>query len=216
MFGFTPKETAILKALNTPAKIQDFLNKLPTNFEQKGLTVYSPRKVLQKKTAHCLEGALLAAVALRFQRHPPLVVDLTATDDDEDHVITVFKMNGHWGAISKSNHATLRYREPVYKTIRELVMSYFHEYYISKTGKKTLRSYSQPVNLRRFDKRGWMIAEEDVWYIPEYLVEVPHKPVLNRSQIARLRRADAVELRAGKVMEWGKRNPSNFRFPLKP
>ncbi len=204
MFGFTPKETAILKALKTPAKIQDFLNKLPTNFERKGLTVYSPRKVLQKKTAHCLEGALLAAAALRFQRHPPLVVDLTATDDDEDHVITVFKMNGHWGAISKSNHATLRYREPVYKTIRELVMSYFHEYYVAKTGKKTLRTYSQPVNLRRFDKRGWMTAEEDVWYIPEYLVDVPHTTILDRSQIARLRRADAVELRAGKVVEWGK------------
>ncbi len=204
MFGFTPKEIAILKKLNTPAKIQNCLNKLPTNFELKGLTVYSPRKVLQKKTAHCLEGALLAAAALRFQGYPPLVVDLTATDDDEDHVITVFKINGHWGAISKSNHATLRYREPVYKTIRELVMSYFHEYYIGKTGKKTLRSYSQPVNLQRFDKRGWMTAEEDVWYIPEYLVEVPHTMILDRSQIARLRRADAVELRAGKVVEWGK------------
>ena len=204
MFGFTPKEITSLKALKTPAKIQNFLNKLPTNFELKGLTVYSPRKVLQKKTAHCLEGALLAAVALRFQGYPPLVVDLTATDDDEDHVITVFKINGHWGAISKSNHATLRYREPVYKTIRELVMSYFHEYYIGKTGKKTLRSYSQPVNLARFDSRGWMTTEEDVWYIPEYLVEVPHTMILDRSQIARLRRADAVELRAGKVVEWGK------------
>lgn len=204
MFGFTRKEVAVLRRLHTPQKIQDFLNKLPTNFELKGLTVYSPRKVLQKKTAHCLEGALLAAVALRLQGYPPLVLDLTATDDDEDHVIAVFKQHGHWGAISKSNHAILRYREPVYKTIRELVMSYFHEYFNDK-GRKTLRSYSRPVNLKRFDHDGWMTAAEDVWYIPEYLVEVRHMPILTRSHIARLRRVDRVERKAGKIKEWENR-----------
>lgn len=110
---------------------------------------------------------MLAAAALRMHGHRPLVVDLKATEADDDHVIAVFRQHGSWGAISKTNHAVLRYREPVYASIRELVLSFFHEYFL-KNGKKTLRSYSQPVDLSRFDRRGWMTSEEDVWYIPEY------------------------------------------------
>src|SRR3989338_7334538 len=126
MFGFTKEEIAIFKSLNTPKKIQDFLNSIPADFEPHGDTVLSPRMVLKENRAHCMEGAMFAAAALRFHGYPPFVVDLTAVKDDDDHVITVFKHNNHWGAISKTNHAVLRYREPVYKTIRELVMSYFH------------------------------------------------------------------------------------------
>lgn len=204
MFGFTEKEVKIFKQLNTPKKIQDFLNKIPANFEPDGDTVLSPRMVLKKNRAHCMEGAMFAAAALRFHGHKPLVLDLTTVKDDDDHVIAVFKHQGHWGAISKTNHAVLRYREPVYKTIRELVMSYFHEYFTNHNGKKTLRSYSLPVDLSRFDKQGWMTAEEDIWYVPEYLAEVEHVPILSKSQIALLRKADPIEVKAGNIVEWEK------------
>ncbi|MBI4147456.1 hypothetical protein HY494_02275 [Candidatus Woesearchaeota archaeon] len=204
MFGFTENEVRVFKQLNTPKKIQDFLNKIPTNFEHDRETVLSPRMVLRENRAHCMEGAMFAAAALRFHRHKPLVVDLTSVKDDDDHVITVFKHKGHWGAISKTNHAVLRYREPIYRSIRELVMSFFHEYFTNGDGKKTLRSYSMPVDLSRFDSKGWMTAEEDVWYVPEYLFEVQHKPILSRSQIAFLRKADAIEIKAGKIVEWEK------------
>ncbi len=144
---------------------------------------------------------MLAALALRLHGYPPLIVDLTSTAEDLDHVIAVFKQHGHWGAISKTNHAVLRYREPIYKTIRELVMSYFHEY-TTDDGKKTLRSYSEPVDLSRFDDRGWMTDEEDVWYVAEHLVEIPHTPLLSRNQIATLRRADPIEIKIGKMKQW--------------
>ena len=148
---------------------------------------------------------MFAATALRFHGHKPLVLDLTSVKDDDDHVVTVFKHQGHWGAISKTNHAVLRYREPIYKSIRELVMSYFHEYFTNQDGKKTLRSYSMPVDLSRFDNQGWMISEEDVWYVPEYLFEVEHVSILNKSQIAFLRKADQIEVKAGKIVEWKKK-----------
>lgn len=203
MFGLTEKELRILRALNSPRKIQDYINGIPINFDQGADTCMSPRMVLREGKAHCIEGAMLAAVALRLQGHPPLVVDLTTVKRDQDHVIAVFRVGGTWGAISKTNHVVLRYREPVYKSIRELVMSYFHEYF-ADDGAKTLRSYCMPVDLSRFDKRGWMTAEEDVWYVPEYLAEVKHIPILTRLQIARLRKADKIELSAGDLVEWRK------------
>ena len=206
MFGFNKKEMAVFQRLNTPKKIQDFLNKIPTNFEPGRETVLSPRMVLRENRAHCMEGAMFAATALRFKGHKPLIVDLTSVKNDYDHVITVFKHKGHWGAISKTNHAVLRYREPVYKNIRELVMSYFHEYFTNHDGKKTLRSYSRPVDLSRFDKQGWMTAEQDIWYVPEYLLEVAHLPILSRSQIAFLRKADPIEVKAGSLLEWKKKS----------
>lgn len=164
----------------------------------------SPRMVLKNRKAHCVEGAVFAAAALRFHSFEPLVIDLESTKKDFDHVVAVFKQNGKWGAISKTNHAVLRYREPVYKNTRELVMSFFHEYFLDD-GNKTLRRFSLPVNLKRFDKFNWMNSEEDVWYIPEYLVEVKHFDILNKKEIASLRKADAIEIEAGKlVVEKGK------------
>jgi hypothetical protein len=206
MFGFTKEEVRVFKSLNTPKKIQDFLNTIPANFEPHGDTVLSPRMILKENRAHCMEGAMFAAAALRFHGHKPLVLDLTTVKDDHDHVVAVFKHKGHWGAISKTNHAVLRYREPIYKSIRELVMSYFHEYFTNHDGKKTLRSYSMPVDLSKFDQQGWMTSEQDVWYVPEYLFEVPHRPILNKSQIAMLRKADKIEIEAGKITEWKKNN----------
>jgi len=202
-FGLAKKELSFLKSLNTPKKIQDFLEKLKTNFEDD--TCFSPRTVLKKRKAHCMEAAMLAAAALRINGKKPLVVDLTTTNDDEDHVIAVFRQNKCWGAISKSNHSVLRYRDPIYRSIRELVMSYFNEYY-KDNGKKTLRSYSDPVNLSRFDKLSWMASEKDVWQIPTYLAEVKHIPLLSRNQIAGLRKADKIEIKAGKIVRHRKRN----------
>lgn len=195
------KEFKILRKLKTPKKIQDFLDRFRLNFEKEGETVLSPMLVMKKKVCHCVEGATLAALALRLNGFEPLLMDLTATEDDFDHVVAVFQIEGKWGAISKTNHAVLRYREPIYNSIRELAMSYFHEYFDNK-GRKNLRSYSLPVNLKRFDKKGWMTTLEEIDYVPEYLADVKHYPILTRSQIGRLRRADKVEIETGKIVEW--------------
>jgi len=203
MFGLHPDEFKVLRSLNSPPKIQDFLDALPINFEEAGETYMSPRRVLRYRTAHCMEGAMLAALALRLQGHKPLVMDLKVTDEDDDHVIAVFQRNGLWGAISKTNHGTCRYRDPVYRSIRELAMTFFHEYAEPK-GKKILRSYSGPVDLSRFDGKGWMTAEKDVYYVPEYIDGVRHFDVLKSTHVKFLRPADAMERRIGAVLEWQK------------
>jgi hypothetical protein len=149
MFNFSKSELAILNKLSTPIKIQDFLDTIPINFEKKGETHMSPRRVLRENKAHCIEGALLAAVALWLHGHEPLLLDLKAHPHDDDHVVALYKINNLWGAISKSNHSTIRFRDPVYKTIRELALSYFHEYFEEKSGKKVLYSYSKPFNLKK-------------------------------------------------------------------
>ncbi len=201
MYNLTSKEEKILKKLNSPRKIQDFLNKLEINFEEKGDTCFSPRQVLKTGKCHCIEGAMLAALALKFHGKKPIVVDLTAVDKDFDHVIAIFKENGKYGAISKTNHAVLRYREPVYNSIRELVMSFFHEYF-DDSGKKTLRSYSIPVDLIEKFGYEWITKEENVWEIPEYLAECKHYKILNRKQISNLIKADKIEIEAGKLVEY--------------
>ncbi len=173
MFGLNKKEIKIFKKLNTPAKIQDFIDKLLPNFEKSGETCSSPRTTLARGTAHCLEGAYLAAAILWFHGEKPLLLDLKSSKKDFDHVVTLFKKDGYWGAISKTNHAVLRYREPVYKTIRELALSYFHEYFTNHDGRKTLRSFSRPFNLKKFGK-SWIIINEDLWDIGAALDDSPH------------------------------------------
>lgn len=198
----TRDEVKLLRSLSTPAKIQDFVNALPYNTVAGNDTCMSPREVMRNRKAQCVEGAMFAALALRVHGHRPRILDLWAAEPDADHVVAVFQIDGYWGAISKTNHAVLRYREPVYKTLRELALSYFHEYFLHD-GKKTLRKFSHPVDLSRFDRFGWMTSPEPVWYVPEYLVDVRHTPILTKGQIARLRKADAVEIAAGKIVEWG-------------
>lgn len=199
------KEYEVLKDLNTPRKIQNFISAIPCNFEEEGDTCLSPLLVMRQQRAHCIEGAMLAALALRIHGFQPLVVDLEATKDDFDHVIAVFKQQGFWGAISKTNHGVLRYRDPVYRDIRELVISYFHEYFINQNGKKSLRRYTQPINLTMFDDKGWMTAEDNVWYVSDYLTTVKHIELLNRSQIASLRNATLTERKIGEVVQWEKK-----------
>ena len=160
------------RKLDSPAKIQDFLDTIPYNTEKDGDTFRSPRRVLRDQTANCIEGAVLAAAALRVQGDPPLIMDLTAVRD-EDHVIAVFRRRGLWGSIATSKFTGLRYREPVYRTLRELAMSYF-EHYFNLEGERTLRGYGRPVNLGRFDPIHWMTSEDDLWAIAEHLERIPH------------------------------------------
>lgn len=199
--GFDQKELSILKPLRTPQKIQDFLETIPINFERDGETCRSPRRVLRDKTAHCLEGAMLAAAALWVHGEPPILMDLNTTADDENHVVALFRRNGYWGALSKTNHAVLRYREPVYKTLRELALSYFHEYFLND-GRKTLRSFSKPLDLRSKKYHGWTTVEEDLWNISKDLDYVEHENIVPPSYIHSLRRADPIEITAGKIVEW--------------
>lgn len=207
MFGLTHEESTILRRLNAPKKIQDYLDTLAINTEPEGDTCLSPRRVIREQRAHCIEAAMLAALALRVHRQPPVVLQLTSSAHDFDHVITLFKQYGCFGAISKSNHSVLRYRDPVYKTLRELALSYFHEY-IDEQGRKTLRSYSVPMHLSRFDARGWMTNEDHNWFIAEALVAARHIPLVTRAQTQLLRRADAMEMRVGALTEWPTRSSS--------
>lgn len=203
--GYTKQEIKIFKKLNTPAKIQDFVNNLNINFEKKGETCMSPRQVLKTRSAHCMEGALLSSAILEFHGFEPKILDLRSVKPgDNDHVISVFKQFGFFGSISKTNHAVLRYREPVYKTVRELVLSFFHEYFLDN-GQKTLREYSGLFNLNYFNKLNWRTSEEELWEIPEYLDKITHFKILEKAQIKNLRKADPIEILAGKLVEWKKK-----------
>jgi len=195
-FGFTPREWRSLRALRTPVGIQRALEAMPYHVAP---SAWSPRRVLREGTAHCLEGAIFAAAALRVLGFAPLLVDLEAVQDT-DHVISVFRVRGHWGAIAKSNFSGLRFREPVYRSVRELMMSYF-EGYINLRGERTLRAYSRPVNLARFDRshRGWMTSEGDLWWIAEHLVGVRHTRLLTSAMTRNLSRVDRRSLDAGLV-----------------
>ena len=197
-YGLAHAEWRTLRALKTPERIQRFLDsESGYNKEPDGDTIRSPRRVLRDRVAHCLEGALFAAAALRSQGFPPLLMDLEAVRDD-DHVLAVFRQRDRWGAIAKSNYSGLRFREPVYRSLRELAMSYF-EHYFNLRREKTLRRYSRPVNLSRFDRIGWMTAEEDLWTVSEHLVVIPHVPLLSNGQHRRLSRVDARLFEAGKL-----------------
>jgi hypothetical protein len=166
-----------LRKLSTPEKIQKFLDDLPYNRETDGETCRSPRLVIEHGMAHCFEGALFAAAALQACGRPPLILDLEAVRDD-DHVIAVYRNNGCWGAIGKSNYAGLRFRSPVYRTLRELALSYFEHYYNLK-GEKTLRAYSRPVKLGRFDSIEGMTSAQPLWEIAVYLCTIRHTPVFS-------------------------------------
>lgn len=186
---FDAAERAVFRLLNTPAKIAHFVDhEIAYNKEPDGPTCRSPRRVLRDRTGHCMEGALFAAAALRMLGFPPLLIDLEAIRDD-DHVLAVYRRDGCWGSIAKSNYSGLRHREPVFRTLRELVMSYF-EHYFNLDREKTLRAYSRPVDLARFDGIPWMTAEDDVWAVPEHLCEIAHTPLLTRGQIRRLSKVD--------------------------
>ena len=196
----TSTEHRLFRSLSTPAKIQDFLNTLSINFETSGETCMSPRRVIEARKAHCLEGALFAAAALWYHGNRPLLLDLKASKNDYDHVVALFQKDGKWGAISKTNHAVLRYREPVYRSVRELALSYFHEYF-TDTGIKTLRAYSKPFSLQQYGY-SWITSAEDLWDIGADLDDSPHTPILTPAEARTLRRADELEVRAGALTDY--------------
>jgi hypothetical protein len=192
MSDFTKKELRVLRGLKTPAGIQRFLDDMPYHLAG---TAWSPRLVLRERTAHCLEGALFGAAALRVIGYPPLILDLEA-DNDTDHVIAVYKKDGAWGSIASSNYAACRGREPVYRTLRELALSYF-EGYFNLRRQRTLRRFSRPINLSMFDDQGWMTSEKSVWFVVDHLFDVPHAELLTAKMKRNLSRVDERSFRAG-------------------
>ena len=199
--GLTPREFAILKRLSTPAKIQAFLNTIPINHEIGGETVLSVREVLRQRRAHCIEGAMLAAAALWANGDPPLVMHLDCDTSDYPHVIALFRRGGAWGAISKTNGTPLRYRDPIYRSLRELALSYFHEY-SNKRGHKTLRSYSMSFDLRRIEAAEWVTSSKSCWKTHDRITELRHFPLITTRQERLLTRRDPFERKAGKIVEY--------------
>jgi hypothetical protein len=192
--GFTPAELRKLRSLKNPHAIQRLLNDQPYHL---GDTAWSPRRVLRENTSHCFEGAVFAAAALRANGYPPIVIDLEA-EHDTDHVVAVYKQRGHWGAISKSNYSGLGFREPIFRSLRELVMSYFDAYFNLRR-ERSLRTFSNPVNLARFDRLNWMTTDQPVWFVAEYLLTIRHFPLLKPDMAKRLHRLDDRSFRAGCV-----------------
>src|SRR5690349_8435807 len=193
-FDFTPSELRKLRSLKTPTGVQKFLDDLPYNLNY---DARSPKKVLHDRVASCLEGGIFGAAALRVLGFPPLIFDLEA-EQDTDHVVAIFKKRGHWGAVAKSNFTGCRYREPVYRSLRELAMSYFNIYF-NLRGERTLRRYSRPVNLARFDHLHWMTTEKPTWFIAEHLCEIPHISLLTTSMKKDLTRVDQRTVRGEMV-----------------
>jgi hypothetical protein len=191
-FGLTPANVRTLRALKTPKLIQQFIDGLTYQYAD---TAGSPQRTLRERKGHCLEGALVAAAALRLHGHPPLLMDLEGVRDD-DHVLAIYRERGLWGSIAKSNFAGLRSRKPVYRTLRELAMSYFEHYY-NLRGEHTLRAYSRPVNLARLDGMHWMTSEEDVWCVPELLIAARHFPIAPDKVMRALPRLDRRSFEAG-------------------
>ena len=191
-FGLSPGDLRTLRALKTPARIQKFVDAIDYQYAD---TAGSPARVLRERKGHCLEGALIAAAAMRVNGHPPLVMDLEAVRDD-DHVIALYRERGLWGGIAKSNFAGLRFRAPIYRTLRELALSYFEHYY-NLRGERTLRSYSMPVNLARLDNQHWMTDEKDVWCVPELLIAARHYELFPDKVARALPRLDRRSFEAG-------------------
>jgi hypothetical protein len=203
MDHLTQQEENFLGTLSTPQKIQNYLDSIPFNHEETGETCRSPREVLIHKKAHCLEGAMLASVALMLQGQRPYILSLKVLDKDYDHVIALYKQNGYWGAISKTNHAVLGFRDPIYKTIRELAVSYFHEYFLVRNGEKTLRGYSHPINMKRFGT-SWITSPDNLFTIAEAICDAPHRLIIPKGNEQYIRRATSLERETASISHDGK------------
>ncbi len=199
--GLDAQTFAQLAALTTPAQVQAFINAIPANFEPDGETVRTVQGVLAHRQAHCIEGALVAACALWMRGDAPLLMHLDCALGDYPHVVTLFRRGRHWGAVSKSNHAVLRFRDPVYRSLRELAMSYLHEFR-DADGHKTLRSYSGAFDLRHVDVGEWVTGEASCWDLHDRLAARRHYPLLTAAQARGLVDADACEREAARVVEF--------------
>ena len=189
----TRSEERLLASLDTPYKIQSFLFTIPYSEDD---FYRCPLRVLRDRKGHCFDGALFAAMALRRIGYPPLIVELIPNARDDDHLLALFKGQGLWGAIAQSNFNGLRYREPVYRTVRELVMSYFEDYF-NAAGEKTLTGYRGPINLKVFDRLDWMTSDSGLEAVATGMDRYRIQPVLTAIQAARLSRADDRAVAAG-------------------
>ena len=198
--GLTSREREIFARLRTPERIQDFVSALSANFERRGGTCLSVRETLRARHAHCIEAGFVAALALWLNGEQPLLMDFQASPEDDDHVVAVFRRGRCWGAISKSNHVWLRWRDPVYRSLRELAMSYFHEY--TRSDRKTLRAYSRTMNLRALDPALWVTNDDNCWEVAGMLDDLRHYRVVTPAQARRLRRRDALEMRANELRQY--------------
>lgn len=197
---------ALIKKLNNPKKIQDFLDKIPFNFEKSGETYMSPERMIQQKIAHCFEGAIFAYVCLQHHKIESYLLDLKVkkeAKEDSDHVLCIFKINNFWGAISKTNHSVLRWRDPIYKTFQILAFSYFHEYFLND-GTKTLKSYSKPFDIFKEFGKNWIKKEEDLDEIAESLDKSPHIDFIPKKNSKFIRRVSKTEIKAANIQEWSK------------
>ena len=197
----SPTERKIFQKLNNPQKIQEYLDKLPVNYELRGETYMSPRRMLLAKTAHCFEGALFAAAVFAYHGQKPLLLDLRTIQPYEDHVVALFRVNGLWGAISKTNHVVLRYRDAVYRSPRELALSYFHEY-VESDGKKSLREYSAPFDLTRYAPERWVTAEKELHWLVGALDNARHFPIAPKKNLRKLRTPSTFERKVMDIVEW--------------
>jgi hypothetical protein len=197
----TPAETRLFARLDSPQKIQTYIDRLPANFEPDGDTLMSPRRMMKARVAHCAEGAMFAAAVLAFHNQDAWLMDIRSLPSDHDHIVTLFRQHGLWGAISKTNHAILRWRDPIYRTPRELAMSYAHEYCLPG-GKKSMLEFSRPFSLTRFAPKRWVIAEEELHWLMDRLDNAPHIAVAPPAALRARRRSSPIELKAQEVVEW--------------
>lgn len=199
--GLTARERAALRPLDTPQKIQAFVARIRSNHEPDGETVLSVRSVLRHRRAHCIEGAFVAALALWLHGEPPLLMHLDCDESDYPHVIALVRRGRCWGAISKTNGVRLRYRDPVYRSLRELAMSYFHEYN-NRKGERTLRRFTRAFDLRRIDPARWVSTVENCWWLHDKLAALPHVQLVTPAQERLLSRLDGFERGAGKLLQY--------------
>ncbi|MEK7156883.1 MAG: hypothetical protein AAB790_03725 [Patescibacteria group bacterium] len=199
----SPAERKIFARLTTPQKIQAYLDTLPINYERGGETYMSPRRMLKAKTAHCFEGALFAAAVLAYHGQKPLLMDLRTVRPYQDHVLALFRVNGLWGAISKTNHVVLRYRDAVYLSPRELALSYFHEY-VESDGRKSLREFSNPFDLTRYPPERWVTAQEHLHWLVDTLDDSKHFPIAPKKNLRKLRTPSPFERKVMDIVEWKK------------
>lgn len=205
-----PAEHAVFKKLNTPNKIQDYLDALPQNFSHsRGRILRSPRRIIAEGRAYCIEAAMFAAASLAYYGKEAMIMDMQAIRGDVDHVVALFRENDLWGAISKTNYPVLKWRDPVYKNARELAMSYFHEYFLDN-GTKSFKAYSAPFDLTRFTPESWVTAPEPLEWLAEKLDDSPHFPTAPAALLKKLRRASKIEIAASDLREWKGNNLQKF------
>jgi hypothetical protein len=192
--AFSRGQRAVLRRLDTPFKIQAYLDSIAYPADEFNR---SPLRVMTDGRANCFDGALFAAFALARLGHPPRIVDMFA-DNDDDHLLALFKVRGAWGAVAKSNYVGLRFRDPVYRSLRELVMSYFEPFY-NTLGEKSLRSYTRPISLRQFDRLGWVTEQAALGVVAEHTEKVTRIPVLTNAMARDLSPVDRRSYQAGRL-----------------